>query len=54
VAEALRDRKIVIARGHGAYAAGKDLEEAYLVTNAAEHACRILYLRGALARRPVE
>ncbi len=48
LAEALRNRKIVIARGHGTFAAGKDLEEAYLVTSAAEHACRILYLSGTL------
>jgi L-fuculose-phosphate aldolase len=42
VAEALLRGRIVIARGHGTFAAGKDLEEAYLVTSAAEHACRIL------------
>lgn len=48
VAHALMQGKIVIARGHGTFAAGKDLEEAYLVTSAAEHACRILYLSGTL------
>jgi L-fuculose-phosphate aldolase len=51
VAHALQHGKIVIARGHGTFAAGKDLEEAYLVTSAAEHACRILYLAGTLARQ---
>jgi L-fuculose-phosphate aldolase len=49
VTHALMHGKIVIARGHGAFAAGKDLEEAYLVTSAAEHACRILFLAGTLA-----
>jgi L-fuculose-phosphate aldolase len=48
VAHGLMHGKIVIARGHGTFAAGKDLEEAYLVTTAAEHACRILYLSGML------
>jgi L-fuculose-phosphate aldolase len=50
VAEALLRGKIVIARGHGTFAAGKDLEEAYLVTSAAEHSCRVLYLRAVLGR----
>ena len=49
VAHALMHGKIVIARGHGTFAAGKNLEEAYLVTSAAEHACRILFLAGTLA-----
>jgi len=51
VAHALQHGKIVIARGHGTFAAGKDLEEAYLVTSAAEHTCKILYLAGTLARQ---
>ncbi len=41
--------KIAIARGHGTFAAGKNLEEAYIVTSAAEHACRILCLSGTLS-----
>lgn len=51
IAHALLHGKIVIARGHGTFAAGKDLEEAYLVTSAAEHSCRILYLARTLASR---
>ena len=47
IAHALLHGKVAIARGHGTFAAGKDLEEAYLVTSAAEHACRVLYLSGA-------
>jgi L-fuculose-phosphate aldolase len=50
VAHGLMHGKIVVARGHGTFAAGKDLEEAYLVTSAAEHACRILVYRRLLGR----
>ena len=53
VAHALMHGKVAIARGHGTFAAGKDLEEAYLVTSAAEHACRILFYRELLGgKRP--
>ena len=48
VAHALMHGKIAIARGHGTFAAGKTLDEAYLVTSAAEHACRILVYRELL------
>ena len=51
VAHALMHGRIALARGHGTFAAGKDLEEAYLVTSAAEHACRILVYRELLGRR---
>jgi L-fuculose-phosphate aldolase len=54
VAEALLRGKIAIARGHGTFAAGKDLEEAYLVTTAAEHACRVLWLKTALSGERAE
>jgi len=50
VAHALLHGKIAIARGHGTFAAGRDLEEAYLVTSAAEHACRILFYRELLGK----
>jgi L-fuculose-phosphate aldolase len=50
VAEALLRGRVAVARGHGTFAAGKDLEEAYLVTSAAEHACRVLSLRAVLGR----
>ncbi len=43
VARALEHGNVVIARGHGTFAAGRDLGEAYLVTAAAEHACRVLF-----------
>ena len=51
VAHALMHGKIAIARSHGTFAAGKTLEEAYLVTSAAEHACRVLVYRELLGRK---
>jgi L-fuculose-phosphate aldolase len=45
VANALVSSKLVIARGHGTFAAGKSLDEAYLYTSLAEHACRVLAIR---------
>ncbi len=51
VAHALLHGKVAIARGHGTFAAGKDLEEAYLVTTAAEHACRVLVYRDLPGRK---
>jgi L-fuculose-phosphate aldolase len=42
VAEALRQAPICIARGHGTFASGKTLEQAFLYTSLTEHACRVL------------
>jgi len=50
VAEALRGGHIVVVRGHGTFAAGKTLDEAYIYTSIAEYACRILFLTGRLGR----
>jgi L-fuculose-phosphate aldolase len=44
VAEALRKSPAVIVRGHGTFAIGTTLDEAYVITSAVEHACRILIL----------
>jgi L-fuculose-phosphate aldolase len=44
VAEALTSANVVIARGHGTFAAGTTLDEAYIYTSLAEHSCRILIL----------
>jgi L-fuculose-phosphate aldolase len=46
VSGALAGSRIVVARGHGTFAAGTTLTEAYLITSAAEHACRIIYYSG--------
>ena len=45
VSDALVSSNLVIARGHGTFAAGKTLDEAYLYTSLAEHACRVLALK---------
>jgi L-fuculose-phosphate aldolase len=47
VSSALVHAKLVIARGHGTFAAGETLDEAYLYTSLAEHACRVLYFKQA-------
>lgn len=41
VAAALRERPLVLVRGHGSFALGDDLEEAYHRTAALEHSARI-------------
>jgi L-fuculose-phosphate aldolase len=45
VSNALVHSKLVIARGHGTFAAGKTLDEAYLYTSLCEHACRVLVIK---------
>ena len=47
VSSALVNAKLVIARGHGTFAAGKTLDEAFLYTSLAEHACRVLCFKQA-------
>lgn len=51
VAEELAHSNIVIAKGHGTFAAGKTLDEAYLYTSLAEHCCKVLYLTELGKRR---
>jgi L-fuculose-phosphate aldolase len=51
VSDALVNAKLVIARGHGTFAAGKTLDEAYLYTSLAEHACRVLHFRQAFLQK---
>ncbi len=48
IGDACRKGRVVIARGHGTFAAGETLDEAYLLTSATEHSCRILSLLGRL------
>ncbi|MFA4935925.1 MAG: aldolase [Candidatus Methanoperedens sp.] len=40
---ALKDHKGVIVFGHGTFAAGKTIEEAYFVTALIEHSCKLKY-----------
>lgn len=44
VARALQGRPVAMVRGHGCFAAGKDLEEAFSRVMTFEASCRILYL----------
>jgi len=50
VSDALVSSKLVIARGHGTFAAGKTLDEAYLFTSLCEHACRVLAIKRGFVR----
>jgi L-fuculose-phosphate aldolase len=50
VAAVLARSKLVIARGHGTFAAGRSLDEAYQFTSLAEHSCRVLALKRDFAR----
>jgi L-fuculose-phosphate aldolase len=54
VAHALTSSKLVIARGHGTFAAGKTLDEAYIYTSLAEHSCRVLFLKQNLIHHSSE
>ncbi|OPZ42994.1 MAG: L-fuculose phosphate aldolase [Euryarchaeota archaeon ADurb.BinA087] len=44
VSQGLLVSSVTIARGHGTFAGGIDLDEAYIRTSLAEHSCRILIL----------
>jgi len=52
----LKEYKIALVRGHGSFAAGQNLEEAYHWTSSLENACRIIYLHRTLRAldRPAE
>ncbi|MFN3739578.1 MAG: class II aldolase/adducin family protein [Thermodesulfovibrionales bacterium] len=43
IAEVLKDHKIVIVKGHGSFAKGKSLEEAFSITTTLEHSCYVLW-----------
>jgi L-fuculose-phosphate aldolase len=47
VSSALQNRKACIARGHGVFAAGKALADAYTAACMAEHSAMVGYLVGA-------
>jgi len=47
---ALKEYHIVMVRGHGSFAVGQMLEEAYQYTTSLENSCRILYLTHTLKR----
>lgn len=45
VVSALKTTKLVIVRGHGTFAAGKNLDEAFQLTSLADHSCRVIALK---------
>jgi L-fuculose-phosphate aldolase len=54
VSDALMSSNLVIARGHGTFAGGKTLDEAFIYTSLAEHSCRVLLLKRNLLHRASE
>lgn len=52
IAEALKDYKVIVVRGHGTFAVGQLLEEAYHYTSALEESCRLLYLLKTMGIEP--
>ncbi len=54
VAPALKDHKVVMLRGHGSFAVGEMLEEAFMLTSSLEFSSRILYLVCGLGKSAKE
>jgi len=44
--EVLKGRPAVVVRGHGVFAAARELHRAYSYLSTLEHSCKILFLRG--------
>ncbi|TLM97910.1 fuculose phosphate aldolase, partial [bacterium] len=49
--ELLKNNRIVMVRGHGSFAVGQSLEEAYHWTTSLENVCKIIYLTRSLQER---
>jgi L-fuculose-phosphate aldolase len=54
IAAALRENKIVLVRGHGTFAVGQLLEEAYHYITTFEESCRILFLLRMMGVKPTD
>ena len=54
IAEALKQHRIIMVHGHGSFAIGQFLEEAYNYTTALEESCQVLYLLRSLQVSPAE
>ncbi len=52
IAPALKQRRVIVVHGHGSFAIGQLLEEAYNLTTALEESCQILYLLKSLQVSP--
>ena len=51
VAAVLEHSNLVLVRGHGTFAAGKNLDEAFVFTSLAEYSCRILAIGSHSGRK---
>jgi L-fuculose-phosphate aldolase len=51
VAEAMVHARLVIARGHGTFAAGATLDEVYILTSLAEHASKVIAFKNIYAQK---
>lgn len=51
VSDALISDRLVIARGHGTFSVGTTLDEAFLLTSLAEHACKVLALKNLFPKK---
>jgi L-fuculose-phosphate aldolase len=54
VAEALKSYKVIMLRGHGSFAIGQTLEEAFQWTDALEEACEIIMHTQAMGEKMIE
>jgi L-fuculose-phosphate aldolase len=52
IATLLKDYRVVLVQGHGSFATGQLLEEAYHLTAILEQSCRLLYLLKLLKINP--
>jgi L-fuculose-phosphate aldolase len=52
LAAALRDRRVAVLRGHGPFAAGETLEDAFQAVSCLEASCRILNTLELMGRTP--
>ncbi len=43
IAKAVREKSVAIVRGHGIYAAGENVRDAYNKASYVEHSCKVLY-----------
>jgi L-fuculose-phosphate aldolase len=52
--EVLKKYRLAMIRGHGSFATGQLLEEAYQLTSSLEHSCRIICISRSLGYKPKE
>ncbi len=54
ISDALKQHRVVIVHGHGSFATGQLLEEAYNYTTALEESCQVICLLKSLRASPAE